>query len=94
MNNIKPRDNKTPSCSVFLDRVVRWYTEHRLRPVGTGLELNEMSGPRDVSEAEQIEAAKKIPIRKVPGLNGVPDLAIKAAALNVLTFFQGNSTHL
>ena len=41
-----------------------------------------------VAESEVKIAAKKIAIRKVPSLDGVPGLAIKTAALNVSYIFK------
>ena len=84
------RANSTPSCPVFVDSVVRHlFPEHADRPAGTGLiELIEVTDPQDISEDELRNAARKTPIREVHGLDRVPGLAIKAAALNAPDHFR------
>ena len=65
------------------------FTEHRERQAGTGLTKNTGGvEPKELTETEVKIAAKKIAIRKAPGLDGVPGLAIKTAALNVLEIFK------
>ena len=89
MNKIKPRGPNVLTCPVFLDRVVRHlFPEHRERPTGTGLtEIDGAAEPSGVTKAEVKMTAKKISIRKAPGLDGIPGLAIKPAALNVPHIF-------
>ena len=67
MNKIKLRGTSAPSCPTFLDRVV-----HSLFSRKTGA-----AKPTVVTESEVKIAVKKIVIRKAPGLDGVPGLAIK-----------------
>ena len=65
------------------------FREHGDRLAGTGLmELTEMTDPHVISEAELIKAARKIPTRKAPRLDGVPGLAIKTTALIALDLFR------
>ena len=89
MNKIKPRGPNARTCSVFLDRVVRHlFAVHQERPVGTGLTvIDGVAKSPGVTKAEVKIAAKKISIRNAPGLDGIPGLAIKTAALNVPHIF-------
>ncbi|RYA67667.1 hypothetical protein DD595_26090, partial [Enterobacter cloacae complex sp. 4DZ3-17B2] len=58
------------------------------RPIGTGLmAIAGAAEPPDVTKAEVKMAAKKISARKAPGMDGVPGMAVKIAALNVPTIF-------
>ena len=90
MSKIKPRFTSNPSFSTFLDGVVQQlFPEHRERQAGTG--LTENSGgfePTEVTETEVKITAKKIAIKKAPGLDGVPGLAIKISGLNVSEIFN------
>ena len=88
MNKIKPRGTSTPSCQTFLDKVVQSLFPQQ-RPPGTGLtEGIGAAKPTAVTESEMKIAAKKIVIRKALGLDGVPGLAIKTAALQVSYIFK------
>ena len=88
-NKIKPRGPNAPTCPVFLDRVVRdLFPVHQERPAGTGLTvIDGVAKSPGVMKAEVKMAAKKISIRKAPGLDGIPGVAIKTAALNVSHIF-------
>ena len=90
MNKIKPRGTSTPSYPTFLDKVVQsLFPQHRERRPDTGLtEDIGAAEPTAVTESEVKIAAKKIAIRKAPGLDGVPGLVIKTAALNVSYIFK------
>ena len=81
MNKIKPSGTSTPSCPTFLEVVQSLFLQHRERRPDTGLtEDIGAAEPIAVTESEVKRAAKRITIRKAPGLNGVPGLAIKTAA--------------
>ena len=90
INKIIPRGTSTSSCPTFLDRVVQnLFPQHQERQHGTGLtEDIGAAEPTAVTESEVKIAAKKIAIRKAPGLDGVLALAIKTAALNVPYIFN------
>ena len=90
MNKIKPRGTSTPSCPTFLDKVVQsLFPQHRERRPDTGLtEDIGAAEPTAVTECEVKITAKMIAIRKAPGLDGVPGLAIKTAVLNVSYIFE------
>ena len=90
MNKIKPKGPNAPTCPVFLDRVVRHlFLVHQEWPAGSGLTVIDgvVKSP-GVTKAEVKMAAKEISIRKAPGLNEIPGLAIKTAALNVPHIFM------
>ena len=84
MNKIKPTRGSVPTLPAFLDRVVHHlFPAHRERPAVTGLMANDDADKSsDTTEAELIISAKRICVRKAPGPDGIPGLAIKAAALN------------
>ena len=79
MNKIKPRGTSAPFCPTFLDRVVlHLFPEQREWQANTGLmKKTREAEPTEVTETEVKKRAKKIGIRKSPGLDGVPGLAIK-----------------
>ena len=89
MNKIKPRGPNAPTCLVFLDRVVRHlFPVHQEWSAVTGLTvIDGVAKSPGVMKAEVKMAAKKISIRKAPGIDGIPGLAIKTAALNVPHIF-------
>ena len=89
MNKIKRRGGSVPTCSVFLNRVVHHlFPAHQERPAGTGLSGDDSTDELpNVTEAEIIVAAKRICIRKAPGPDKIPGLAIKTAALNIPGIF-------
>ena len=90
INKINPRGTSASSIPTFLDRVVpNLFSQHQERQHGTSLtERIGTAEPTAVTESEVKIAAKKIAIRKAPGLDGVPGLAIKTAALNVSYIFK------
>ena len=59
---------------------------HQEWPAGTGLTVIDGKSP-GVTKAEVKMAGKKICIRKAPGLDEIPGLVIKTAALNVPHIF-------
>ena len=89
MNKIKPRGPNAPTCPVFLDRIVCYlFPVHQERTAGTGLTvIDGVAKSPGATKAEVKMAAKKISIRKAPGLDGIPGLAIKTSALNVPHIF-------
>ena len=78
INKINPRGTCSPSCPNFLYRVVQnLFLQHQERQHGTGLtERIGTAEPTAVTESEMKIADKKIAIRKAPGLDGEPGLAI------------------
>ena len=97
MSSRQPKENAgwpsatTWSATLGPDRIRRFlnndvrhiFPEQGDRPAGTGfMELTEVTDQQDISEAKLAKAARKTPIRKAPGRDGVRGLAIKDAVLN------------
>ncbi|KAG7196378.1 hypothetical protein KM043_000026, partial [Ampulex compressa] len=93
MHRIKPRGKVPPSCPLLLDKIVRHlFPKHGLRAAGTGLKPMAADGtaePPEVTETELRGAASRISVRKAPGPDGIPGLAIKTAAVSASALFCG-----
>ena len=92
MQKIKPRGTHAPSCRTFLDGVVRHlFPEHQRRQNDIGLKVDDAEKAVEapgITRDELTTAAKKIIVRKAPGLDGIPGLAIKTAVMKVPSIFE------
>lgn len=77
-------DDDTAKTNSRKTKTRMYVPQHRWRAADAGLQASEdEEEPSDVSEAELEVAARGIATRKAPGVDGVPGLAIRTAALSV-----------
>ena len=78
MSMIKPKGGSVPKCPAFLDSAVQHLFPAHRESQGTGLTTgDDVVEPPEVAKVEVQTATKRNSVRKAPGPDGIPGLAIK-----------------